>query len=171
MTPSKRAAGSRSSIGSSRRSWSRSLASSVTRSGTRDLSASTTAALTAASCTASSKRTPARSCGSTTWSRRTSASPSFSVSVDRQIVVLAFPTGDVVRRPGQLRAGRELVGRDLGDPDAKRRVDGVGLGERLPFIERVVHRPRPWELHAKSPARGDVSDLVLVRPDEGGLLW
>src|SRR5260370_510538 len=50
-------------------------------------------------------------------------------------------------------------------------LHGVGLGYRLPCIERVVHRPRPWELHAKSPARGDVSDLVLVRPDEGGLLW
>src|ERR1700737_4502672 len=94
--------------------------------GTRASSASTTAAPTAASCPASSTRTPATSSGWTIWSRPKSAERRL---VDDDRVVLTLPPGDVVGRPHKLRAGRHLVGRNLGHPDTQRRVAGISLGE------------------------------------------
>src|SRR5256712_9639968 len=84
--------------------------------------------------------------------------------------VLPFPTGHVVRGPGQLRPAGQLVAWNFGDPDAERCVDGVDFHVRGPVVERVVDGAGPRQLDAKPPARGDACDLAPVGPDERRLL-
>src|SRR5439155_1428645 len=87
------------------------------------------------------------------------------VNADGEREVLSLPACHVVRRPRELGPRFQLAARDLRHPHPERRIHQVDLLVRRPIVERVMHRARPRQLHAKATARRDARDLMLVRPD------